>query len=328
MLRVLTDPGFRADPDKLAGVLLAEWSAWDSPGDALGPALLEGNENLRKRPPGTTIWFSPSGLSSYPWYHHNSTPMFSVWLLLAALRDDVALPREAREARARSGRSVRHPGRAGPRALEKGGAASVLRGMAGGTNAYGQTARKGCGRLEQPHGHETHHSSLERRRTHRAQGPLAETGRHPLLGGPTDRGGPGRGRTARLRRLGARPCGRGNRKTHVRMMLASGAKPDLPDGNGMFPEEATRRSGASAELLRLLAAPPAANGRRARTVRPNGTNRHPRRPDPRPRFSTAAQRSNPEILQRNGSVSGKNRIRNRFVLSGLRENTPQRAAKP
>ena len=39
------------------------------------------------------------------------------------------------------------------------------------------------------------------------------------------------------------------------MMLASGAKPDLPDGNGMFPEEATRRSGASAELLRLLAAP-------------------------------------------------------------------------
>lgn len=155
-----------------------------------------------------------------------------------------------------------------------------------------------------------------------------ETGHHPLLGGPTARGGPGRGRTARLRRLGARPCGRGNRKTHVRMMLASGAKPDLPDGNGMFPEEAARRSGASAELLRLLAAPPAANGRRARTVRPNGTNRHPRHPDPRPRFSTAAQRSNPEILQRNGSVSGKNRIRNRFVLSGLRENTPQRAAKP
>ena len=36
------------------------------PGDALGPALLEGNENLRKRPPGTTICFSPSGLSSYP----------------------------------------------------------------------------------------------------------------------------------------------------------------------------------------------------------------------------------------------------------------------
>ena len=66
------------------------------------------------------------------------------------------------------------------------------------------------------------------------------------------------------------------------MMLASGAKPDLPDGNGRFPEEAARRSGASAELLRLLAAPPAANGRRARTVRPNGTNRHPRRPDPRP----------------------------------------------
>lgn len=98
MLRVLTDPGFRADPDKLAGVLLAEWSSWDIPGDALGPALLEGNENLRKRPPGTTIWFSPSGLSSYPWYHHNSTPMFSVWLLLAALRDDVALPREVREA--------------------------------------------------------------------------------------------------------------------------------------------------------------------------------------------------------------------------------------
>ena len=66
MLRVLTDPGCRADPDKLAGVLLAEWSSWDIPGDALGPALLEGNENLRKRPPGTTICFSPSGLSSYP----------------------------------------------------------------------------------------------------------------------------------------------------------------------------------------------------------------------------------------------------------------------
>ena len=95
--------------------------------------------------------------------------------------------------RARSGRSVRHPGRAGPRALEKGGAASVRRGMAGGTNAHGQTARKGRGRLEQPHGHETHHSSLERRRPHRAQGPLAETGRHPLLGGPTDRGGPDAG---------------------------------------------------------------------------------------------------------------------------------------
>ena len=31
--------------------------------------------------------------------------------------------------------------------------------------------------------------------------------------------------------------------------------------------------------------------------------------------------------KRNGSVSGKNRIRNRFVLSGLRENTAQRAVK-
>ena len=46
-------------------------------------------------------------------------------------------------------------------------------------------------------------------------------------------------------------------KRMIRMMLASGAKPDVPDGNGMFPEEAARRSGASAELLRLLAAPPA-----------------------------------------------------------------------
>ena len=42
----------------------------------------------------------------------------------------------------------------------------------------------------------------------------------------------------------------------IRMMLASGAKPDVPDGNGMFPEEAARLSGASAELLKLLAAPP------------------------------------------------------------------------
>jgi len=46
-------------------------------------------------------------------------------------------------------------------------------------------------------------------------------------------------------------------KRMIRMMLASGAKPDVPDENGMFPEEAARRSGASAELLRLLAAPPA-----------------------------------------------------------------------
>ena len=46
-------------------------------------------------------------------------------------------------------------------------------------------------------------------------------------------------------------------KRMIRMMLASGAKPDVPDGNGMLPEEAARRSGASAELLRLLAAPPA-----------------------------------------------------------------------
>ena len=45
-------------------------------------------------------------------------------------------------------------------------------------------------------------------------------------------------------------------KRMIRMMLASGAKPDVPDGNGMFPEEAARRSGASAELLKLLAAPP------------------------------------------------------------------------
>ena len=46
-------------------------------------------------------------------------------------------------------------------------------------------------------------------------------------------------------------------KCMIRMMLASGAKPDVPDENGMFPEEAARRSGASAELLKLLAAPPA-----------------------------------------------------------------------
>ncbi|MFQ9865805.1 MAG: hypothetical protein ACLRWP_01080 [Bilophila wadsworthia] len=113
----------------------------------------------------------------------------------------------------------------------------------------------------------------------------------------------------------------------IRMMLASGAKPDVPDENGMFPEEAARRSGASAELLKLLAAPPP-NGRRARTVRPNGTNRHPRRPDPRPRRLHSRATGKPDDTKRNGSVSGKNRIRNRFVLSGLRENTAQRAAKP
>lgn len=205
MLRVLTDPGFRADPDKLAGVLLAEWSAWDIPGDVLGPALLEGNENLRKRPPGTTIWFSPSGLSSYPWYHRNSTPMFSVWLLLAALRDDVALPREVREAapaladlcdiRAALGRERwRKAGRhlcAAAWLEEQTPTDKLLEKAVDDWNSPTDMkliiqAWSGGGRIV-------------------PQGPLAETGRHPFAGRPTDRGGPGRGRTARLRRLGARP---------------------------------------------------------------------------------------------------------------------------
>ena len=185
--------------------------------------------------------------------------------------------------RARSGRFCADPGRAGPRALEKGGAAPVRRGMAGGTNAHGQTARKGRGRLEQPHGHETHHSSLERRRPHRAQGPLAETGRHPLLGGPTDRGGPGRGRTVRLRRLGARPCGRSNRKTHdphdagVRGEAGRpGRKRHVP-GRG---RPAFRRVRGTAEAARRTTCRmDAGHGRCA----PTGQTGPPVAPDPRPR---------------------------------------------
>ena len=154
-------------------------------------------------------------------------------------------------------------------------------------------------------------------------GPDAAQWQIGLVVGPS-----GSGKSSLGARIWGKDALRGAERWPKDSPIIDAIAPDLPDGNGRFPEEAARRSGASAELLRLLAAPPAANGRRARTVRPNGTNRHPRRPDPRPRFSTAAQRSNPEILQRNGSVSGKNRIRNRFVLSGLRENTAQRAAKP
>lgn len=46
-------------------------------------------------------------------------------------------------------------------------------------------------------------------------------------------------------------------KRIIRMMLASGAKPDVRDESGMFLEGAARRSDTSAKLLKLLAAPPA-----------------------------------------------------------------------
>ena len=227
-------------------------------------------------------------------------------------------------ARARSGRSVRHPGRAGPRALEKAGRHLCAAAWLGEQTPTDKLLEKAVDDWNSPTDMKLIIQAWSGGGRIVPKGLWRKPDAIRCWAALTDRGGPGRGRTARLRRLGARPCGRGNRKTHVRMMLASGAKPDLPDGNGRFPEEAARRSGASAELLRLLAAPPAANGRRARTVRPNGTNRHPRRPDPRPRFSTAAQRSNPEILQQNGSVSGKNRIRNRFRFERVkREYAPK-----
>ncbi|MFR7888270.1 MAG: hypothetical protein ACLU4B_07425, partial [Bilophila wadsworthia] len=257
MLRVLTDPGFRADPDKLAGVLLAEWSAWDIPGDVLGPALLEGNENLRKRPPGTTIWFSPSGLSSYPWYHRNSTPMFSVWLLLAALRDDVSLPREVREAapaladlcdiRAALGRERwRKAGRhlcAAAWLEEQTPTDKLLEKAVDDWNSPTDMkliiqAWSGGGRIV-PKGLWRKPDAIRCWAARRTEaGPDAG---EPLV--------------CVASMLGHVDEATGKRM--IRMMLASGAKPDVPDENGMFPEEAARRSGASAELLKLLAAPPA-----------------------------------------------------------------------
>ena len=256
MLRVLTDPGFRADPAKLAGVLLAEWSAWNIPGDVLGPALLEGNENLRKRPPGTTIWFSPSGLSSYPWYHRNSTPMFSVWLLLAALRDDVALPREVREAapaladlcdiRAALGRERwRKAGRhlcAAAWLEEQTPTDKLLEKAVDDWNSPTDMkliiqAWSGGGRIV-PKGLWRKPDAIRCWAARRTEaGPDAG---EPLV--------------CVASTLGHVDEATGKRM--IRMMLASGAKPDVPDGNGMFPEEAARRSGASAELLKLLAAPP------------------------------------------------------------------------
>lgn len=82
-------------------------------------------------------------------------------------------------------------------------------------------------------------------------------------------------------------------KRMIRMMLASGAKPDVPDGNGMFPEEAARRSGTSAELLRLLAAPPA-EWTQGTDDASQQDKQAPRRPDPRLGVSTAAQRGKPD----------------------------------
>ena len=241
----------------LAGVHLAEGSAWDIPGDVLGPALLEGNENLRKRPPGTTIWFSPSGLSSYPWYHRNSTPMFSVWLLLAALRDDVALPREVREAapaladlcdiRAALGRERwRKAGRhlcAAAWLEEQTPTDKLLEKAVDDWNSPTDMkliiqAWSGGGRIV-PKGLWRKPDAIRCWAARRTEaGPDAG---EPLV--------------CVASVLGHVDEATGKRM--IRMMLASGAKPDVPDENGMFPEEAARRSGASAELLKLLAAPPA-----------------------------------------------------------------------
>ena len=283
MLRVLTDPGFRADPDKLAGVLLAEWSAWDIPGDALGPALLEGNENLRKRPPGTTIWFSPSGLSSYPWYHRNSTPMFSVWLLLAALRDDVALPREVREAAPALADLCDIRAALGRERWRKAGRHLCAAAWLGEQTPTDKLLEKAVDDWNSPTDMKLIIQAWSGGGRIVPKGLWRKPDAIRCWAARRTEAGPDAGEPFVCVASVLGHVDEATGKRMIRMMLASGAKPDVPDGNGRFPEEAARRSGASAELLRLLAAPPAANGRRARTVRPNGTNRHPRRPDPRPR---------------------------------------------
>ena len=324
MLRVLTDPGFRADPDKLAGVL-AEWSAWDIRATFWARHCWKATKtcgNGRRAPPSGSAprGFPPSVVS--PQQHAHSFPSGCCSPPCGTTSPCLGKsgkPRPLWPICATSGPLGRERWRKAGRHLC---AAAWLEEQ----TPTDKLLEKAVDDWNSPTDMQTHHSSLERRRPHRAQGPLAETGRHPLLGGPTDRGGPGRA-NPRLRRLDARPCGRSNRKTHDPHDAGVRGEPDVPDENGMFPEEAARRSGASAELLKLLAAPPP-EWTQGTDGAPQRDKQAPPRPDPGLGVSTAAQRGKPDdTKKRNGSVSGKNRIRNRFVSERLRENTAQRGGE-
>ena len=255
MLRIWTDPAFRNEQDRLDGVFLAEWIAWDIPGDVLGPMLLERNERLREQSKhGGTVWFRSSDLSTSKWYNRNSMPAISVWLLLAGLPDGVALSPKVREA------------------------APALATLCDLRAALGREDWKTAGP------HLCAAAWLEQLTpTDKLLQTVMDNWRDPVDVKTAFQGWNGahivpQGRWQRPDALRCWAAGWASQGTDagdpfvkvasvlghvdeatgrriVRMMLASGAKPDLADRTGTLPREAARLSGASESLLKLLEAP-------------------------------------------------------------------------
>lgn len=201
---------------------------------------------------GGTVWFRSSDLSTSKWYNRNGMPAISVWLLLAGLPDGVALSPKVREAapalatlcdlRAALGREDWKT--AGPHLC----AAAWLEQLTP-TDKLLQTVMDNWrapvdvktafqgwnGARIVPQGRWQRPDAL-----HCWAAGWASQG--------TDAGDPfvkvasvlGHVDEATGRRI-------------ARMMLASGAKPDLADRTGTLPREAARRSGASEGPLKRLA---------------------------------------------------------------------------
>lgn len=204
---------------------------------------------------GGTVWFRSSDLSTSKWYNRNGMPAISVWLLLAGLPDGVALSPKVREAapalatlcdlRAALGREDWKT--AGPHLC----AAAWLEQLP----PHGQAASNRHGQLAGPRGRENRLSGLNGARIvpqGRWQRPDAlrcwavdRTSKGLDAGDPFVK-------VASV--LGHVDDATGKRI--IKMMLASGAKPDLADRTGTLPREAARRSGASEGPLKRLEPPP------------------------------------------------------------------------
>ena len=197
MLRVLTDPAFGPIPTSLRGYSSPNGRHGTSRATLWAQALLEGNENLRKRPPGCHRSASaPRGFPPTRSITTTARPCFpSGCCSRPALRDDVSLPREVREAAPALADLCDIRAALGRERWRKAGRHLCAATWLGEQTPTDKLLEKAVDDWNSPTDMKLIIQSLERRRTHRAQGPLAETGRHPLLGGPTDRGGPGRGRT-------------------------------------------------------------------------------------------------------------------------------------
>lgn len=262
MLGALVNPV----PERNGAVLAAEWLAWNIPGDVLGPVLWEQNENFRKRAPGETIWFGPTSLVDYPWYSQKRQPIFSAWLLLAGWRDVPVLPSDIREGvpflaalcdmRAALGRERWQE--AGPHLC----AAAWLAG-------YTDTDRLLQAALDTPdQGVEMKTRLLGLQGAQIVPGVWRGTDALRCWAAGSLNAGPGkepRKEPGKEKDAGeplvkvASSLGAVDEETGelmLRMMLDSGARPDVADRHGVFPKDAARQSGASEKILALFDNPP------------------------------------------------------------------------